>query len=412
MNRLLLLFLIGILQSGCSLIFHSPPKETGEDTETSPKTPDKEIADVENEDEYFSLDSSSNSDQEETNPDKIEPESQTKTSEEESERNPDLFVSAMGKDTERKKQIAATQRENKQPHIFVSPYGNNKNLGSQEKPLRSLTEAIKQAEKMQKESNDEEILIQLDKGTYSQRSGEDEEITIPSGISIIGNGESTILLANLKTSANVSLENLQLKDYNIVTEENIEAETQLKDLSINNGSVKITSSNVRLSNIELKGSDQGDFLAITSGSPQLENIKLSNSSENSKYYYKLGILIVSEEASPQIQNLTINDSLLGIYNQGNTTIAQLNLSENRAGIYNQGELTIENFTLTQPKESHYGICNQDQGTIFIQTANLKESATTQADNCEDYAGDPYPDTIPELAGNHSSIFIENWGNNE
>lgn len=400
MRNLLLISLIAIMQSGCTLLFHSSESDRESDVATFPEE-DSSIADEED-------DSSTSS-----------PNSEVSESEKTSEDEEGGF--SLNRDTNSSDQnnnqsenwkdgiSEATNELEKKGDLFVTVSGDDQNSGSIRQPLRTLTEAIAKATEIQGEKRDQEVVIKLDRGTYSERSGEDKDITIPSDISIVGTGDNTIVLANLELSSNVLLQDLQVKDHNVIAEEITEGETVLKSLFVNDGGIEIASSNVQLSDINLKGSSYDDVLFIASGSPRLNNIKIENGYERNISYSSSnsGSLIVRSEASPQITNLTIQDSLLGINNEGNSAIKNLKLSGNRAGIYNQGEITLEEVKISKAEESHYGICNQDEGTVLIETVKLESSSISEADDCADYSSSSYPDTTPDLAGNYESIFIEN-----
>ena len=398
MRNLLLISLIAIMQSGCTLLFHSSESDRESDIATSPEE-DSSITDEED-DSSTTAPNSEASESENTSEDE-EVGFSLKRDTNPSDQNNNQSESWKDGISE------ATNESEKKGDLFVTVSGDDQNSGSIRQPLRTLTEAIAKATEIQGENRDQEIVIKLDRGTYSERSGEDKDITIPSDISIVGTGDNTIVLANLELSSNVFLQDVQVKDHDIIAEEITEGETVLKSLFINDGGIEIASSNVQLSDINLKGSSDDDVLVIASGSPRLNNIKLQNSSKNNENYYNLGTLIVSSEASPQITNLTIQNSLLGIKNYGNSAIKNLKLSGNRAGIYNQGEITLEEMTISKAEKSHYGICNQDEGTVLIETVKLESSSITEADDCAYYSGNSYPDTTPDLAGNYESIFIEN-----
>ncbi len=399
MRNLLLISLIAIMQSGCTLLFHSSESDRESDIATSPEE-DSSITDEED-DSSTTAPNSEASESENTSEDE-EVGFSLKRDTNPSDQNNNQSESWKDGISE------ATNESEKKGDLFVTVSGDDQNSGSIRQPLRTLTEAIAKATEIQGENRDQEIVIKLDRGTYSERSGEDKDITIPSDISIVGTGDNTIVLANLELSSNVLLQDVQVKDHDIIAEEITEGETVLKSLFVNDGGVEIASSNVQLSDINLKGSSYDDVLVIASGSPRLNNIKLQNSSKNDDHYYDdLGTLIVRSEASPQITNLTIQNSLLGIKNYGNSAIKNLELSGNRAGIYNQGEITLEEVTISKAEKSHYGICNQDEGTVLIETVKLESSSITKADDCTNTSGNSYPDTTPDLAGNYESIFIEN-----
>jgi hypothetical protein len=423
--RLFILPLIGVLPSACTFLFYTPPNErqpqtstpkedivtAGEKTRTTqtslPNTKDKE--------EATNTQRSPETSKSEVN--ESEKEDLGEETKDSGEVKADLFVSPTGSDQNKQSDFATpVQFKETDSIIFVSPYGSNKNIGSEEEPFRSLTKAIKEAQKMQAESPEEEITIKLDKGTYSERSGENQSIEIPSGIHIVGSGESTILLADIKLFSDTFLNSFQVKDHNIKIgnseNNNQQGSMILEELWINNGRVVIDSSNTRLTDIELSNYNSGyHSLIIYSGSPTLNKIRILNNSYrpnyNRSYRNQDGSLEISNDASPQFKELTIENSILGINNQGNTTIQNLKLIGNRAGIFNQGEMTIKNLSLSNAKQSHFGICNYDQGTILIEMANLNKNSLVKSEKCSSYTGDSYPDSIPNVAGNYDDVVIEN-----
>ncbi|QDZ40377.1 DUF1565 domain-containing protein [Euhalothece natronophila Z-M001] len=401
MRNLLLISLIAIMQSSCTLLFHSSESDRESDIATSPEE-DSSITDEED-DSSRSSPNSEVSESEKTSEDEEGGFSLNRDTNPSDKKN---NQSESGKDG----RSEATNESEKKGDLFVTVSGDDHNSGSIRQPLRTLTEAIEKATEMQEEKRDQEVVIKLDRGTYSERSGEDKDIKIPSDISIVGTGDNTIVLANLELSSNVLLQDLQVKDHKVtVGEEITEGKTVLKNLFVNDGGVEIASSNVQLSDINLKGASREDVLLIASENPRLNNIKIENRYQNpvNSSYSSLGSLIIGSEASPQITNLKIQNSLLGINNEGNSAIKNLELVGNRAGIYNEGEITLEEVTISKAEKSHYGICNQDEGTVLIETAKLDSSSITEADDCTNFSGNSYPDTIPDLAGNYESIFIEN-----
>ncbi|AFZ45742.1 hypothetical protein PCC7418_3632 [Halothece sp. PCC 7418] len=421
--RLFIFPLIGVLPSACTFLFYTPPNEiqpqtstpkedivtAGEETGTTqtslPNTKDKE--------EATNTQHSPETSKSEVN--ESEKEDFGEETKDSGEVKADLFVSPSGSDQNKQINFATSvQLKEADSIIFVSPYGSNKNIGSQEEPFRSLTRAIKEAQKRQAENPEEEITIKLDKGTYSERSGENQSIEITSGIHIVGSGDSTILLADIKLFSDTFLKSFQVKDHNIKignSENNNQPDsTMLEELWINNGRVVIDSSNTRLTDIELSNYNSGSHsLIIFSGSPTLNQIKiLNNSYERASSYRRYhGSLEISNDASPQIKEITIENSILGINNQGNTTIQNLKLIGNRAGILNQGEMTIKNLSLSNAKQSHFGICNYDQGTILIEMANFNKNSLVKSEKCSSRIDQSYPDSIPNVAGNYDDVVIEN-----
>lgn len=330
----------------------------------------------------------------------------------------DLFVSPTGLDSRKQSNITSQINDKKNNiknnniTIFVSPNGNNKNLGSQEEPLRSLTEAVKKAKRRQVNNPDEEVTIKLDKGTYSKKSRESQVIQVGSGINILGSGESTILLANLIINPGVYLNNFQVKDHDVRIDDS-EANNQdnaiLEKLLFINGSIQINSSNAYLSDIELRDlSGRSSSLNITTGNPSFENIRIQNNSHAKSYtpYSGLSALRIGRSAFPQFKRLTIENNVLGIYNQGNLTIESLELLGNTAGVLNGGEIMIENLILDKPEKSHYGICNSSKGTILIKKTNFNNTNLVKSESCQDSPGDSFPDLVPDIAGNYQDVLIE------
>lgn len=70
--------------------------------------------------------------------------------------------------------------------------------------------------------------------------------------------------------------------------------------------------------------------------------------------------------------------------------------------------TIKNLSLSDAKQSHFGICNYDQGTILIEIADFNKNSLFKSKKCLNNSHNSYPDSVPDVAGNYNDVVIENY----
>jgi hypothetical protein len=321
-----------------------------------------------------------------------------------------IFVATNGRDElQQSKSIDLTDAT----LLYVSQKGEdnpitkeNKN-GSNNKPFRSLTFAIKQAQRLQAVDSSKIVSIEIESGTYSSSSGEDSPIQIPPGITITGRGKNTVIISGINLNENNELSNLQIKDsfININGNDVNDQGIKISQLTMVGSYLTINQSSPTISDITFDGgtgtynnnynNNNGySLITIDSANPIISNLKITNVEEQA--------LFIAGNSAPNLTNIEISNNRLGIKNNSNTTINNLIIDNNQYGIVNYGEMTITNLTLTNNKSA--GICNHENGTILINNAQFDNEEVVTAAQCP--SSEEEPIMIPDIAGEIEGVIIE------
>jgi len=321
-----------------------------------------------------------------------------------------IFVATNGRDElQQAKSIDLTDAT----LLYVSQKGEdnpitkeNKN-GSNNKPFRSLTFAIKQAQRLQAVDSSKIVSIEIESGTYSSSSGEDSPIQIPPGITITGRGKNTVIISGINLNENNELSNLQIKDsfININGNDVNDQGIKISQLTMVGSYLTINQSSPTISDITFDGgtgtynnnynNNNGySLITIDSANPIISNLKITNVEEQA--------LFIAGNSAPNLTNIEISNNRLGIKNNSNTTINNLIIDNNQYGIVNYGEMTITNLTLTNNKSA--GICNHENGTILINNAQFDNEEVVTAAQCP--SSEEEPIMIPDIAGEIEGVIIE------
>lgn len=247
--------------------------------------------------------------------------------------------------------------------------GNSNNPGSQQAPFKTITQALKVATP--------DTTIQLADGNYNVGTGETFPLTIPSGVTVIGNEANKGSSVLIEGSGEYLSRTFAKQNVTFVMQDN----AQLRGVTVTNpasrgSGVWAESTTPTIANCTFKNCKREGVFATGDANPTIQgNVFTENAAngiaiaKNSKGQirdnacFKTGFgIAISDTASPTLSNNKFTDNRSGIVVSGNARpILRNNLSENN---------TDDGLTIIAAALPDIGNASTPGGNIFRNNAKF------------------------------------------